>query len=146
MVAATYKRGLDHVLLPTTLLGAVDAALGGKNGVNLQTPEGLIKNQIGTFKQPELIGYDARWLQSLDAKEIRSGWAEMAKHALIKRDVDQTIPAIISTTPYLDYLTQFIESSAAVKMDITSRDELEMESEQCLIGHTRPCNGISSSQ
>lgn len=136
-VAATYKRGLDHVILPTTLLGAVDAALGGKNGVNLQTPEGLIKNQIGTFKQPELIGYDTRWLQSLDAKEIRSGWAEMAKHALINRDVDQTIPTIISTIPYLDCLAQFIESSAAVKMDMTSRDELETGERAMLnLGHT----------
>ena len=72
------------------------------------------------------------WMQ-----KIRSGWAEMAKHALIKRDVDQTIPAIISTTPYLDYLTQFIESSAAVKMDITSRDELETGERAMLnLGHT----------
>lgn len=136
-VAATFKRGLDHVILPTTLLAAVDAALGGKNGVNLETQEGVIKNQVGTIKQPEFIGYDAKWLESLDAKEVRSGWAEMAKHALINKNVDQTTPAIISTQPYLDYLVQFIESSAAVKMDIVERDELESGERAMLnLGHT----------
>lgn len=136
-VAATFKRGIKHVILPTTLLAAVDAALGGKNGVNLETPEGVIKNQIGTFKQPEFVGYDVKWLESLDAKEVRSGWAEMAKHALINKDYDQSIPAIISTAPYLDYLAQFIESSAAVKMDIVERDELETGERALLnLGHT----------
>ena len=62
--------------------------------MNLETQEGVIKNQVGTIKQPEFIGYDAKWLESLDAKEVRSGWAEMAKHALINKDVDQTTPAI----------------------------------------------------
>ena len=136
-VAATFKRGLDHVILPTTLLAAVDAALGGKNGVNLETPEGVIKNQVGTFKQPEFIGYDAKWLESLETQEVRSGWAEMAKHALINKDLDQTTPAIISTQPHLDYLVPFIESSAAVKMDIVERDELESGERAMLnLGHT----------
>lgn len=135
--ASTYKRGLSLVILPTTLLAAVDASLGGKNGVNLETEDGVIKNQVGTFMMPEFVGYDAKWLQSLDPKEVRSGWAEMAKHSLIKKGVAQIVPDVISYYPILDELSSIIEMSASVKLDVVNRDEKESGERAVLnLGHT----------
>jgi len=78
-VAATYCRGIPLMAIPTTLMAAVDAAIGGKNGVNV--PEG--KNRIGSFHIPEMCLLDLTLLQKLPSKEIRNGVAEMLKHGLI---------------------------------------------------------------
>jgi len=78
-LAATYCRGLPLVLIPTTLLGMVDASLGGKNGVN--TPYG--KNMVGTIYQPKKIWIDVSFLKSLPLKELKNGIVEMIKHGLI---------------------------------------------------------------
>lgn len=135
--AGTYKRGLSLVLLPTTLLAAVDAALGGKNGVNLETEVGVVKNQVGTFLMPEFVGYDTRWLESVEEKEVRSGWAEMAKHSLIRKGGGQEVPDVISKPVVLKELCQLIESSADVKMDVVNRDEKESGERAVLnLGHT----------
>ena len=79
-VASTILRGLDFYLIPTTLLSQVDSSIGGKNGIN--TNYG--KNLIGTFYQPKEVLIDISVLNSLTKKEIRSGYAEIIKHALIK--------------------------------------------------------------
>ncbi|MDC3178749.1 3-dehydroquinate synthase [Pelagibacteraceae bacterium] len=79
-VASTILRGLDFFLIPTTLLSQVDSSIGGKNGIN--TIFG--KNLIGTFYQPKEVLIDISILNSLPKKEIRSGYAEIVKHALIK--------------------------------------------------------------
>ena len=79
-VASTILRGLDFYLIPTTLLSQVDSSIGGKNGIN--TNHG--KNLIGTFYQPKEVLIDISVLNSLTKKEIRSGYAEIIKHALIK--------------------------------------------------------------
>ncbi len=79
-VASTVLRGLDFFLIPTTLLSQVDSSIGGKNGIN--TFYG--KNLIGTFYQPKEVLIDISVLKSLPKKEIRSGYAEIIKHALIK--------------------------------------------------------------
>tara|TARA_B100000989_G_scaffold61782_1_gene42553 strand:- start:16 stop:1083 length:1068 start_codon:yes stop_codon:yes gene_type:complete len=79
-VASTILRGLDFFLIPTTLLSQVDSSIGGKNGIN--TVYG--KNLIGTFYQPKRVLIDISLLKSLPKKEIKSGYAEIVKHALIK--------------------------------------------------------------
>ena len=79
-VASTLLRGLDFYLIPTTLLSQVDSSIGGKNGIN--TSYG--KNLIGTFYQPKKVLIDISVLNSLPKKEIRSGYSEIIKHALIK--------------------------------------------------------------
>ena len=79
-VAATFKRGIDCIHIPTTLLGMVDAAIGGKNGVDL----GLLKNQVGVICNPEMVIIDPRYLETLPQREMRSGLAEMLKHGLIQ--------------------------------------------------------------
>ncbi len=79
-VASTVLRGLDFYLIPTTLLSQVDSSIGGKNGIN--TIYG--KNLIGTFYQPKEVLIDISVLNSLPKKEMKSGYAEIIKHALIK--------------------------------------------------------------
>ena len=79
-VASTVLRGLDFFLVPTTLLSQVDSSIGGKNGIN--TSNG--KNLLGTFYQPKEVLIDISVLGSLPKKEIKSGYAEIVKHALIK--------------------------------------------------------------
>jgi len=79
-VASTILRGLDFYFIPTTLLSQVDSSIGGKNGIN--TSYG--KNLLGTFHQPKRVLIDVSFLNSLPLREIRSGYAEIIKHALIK--------------------------------------------------------------
>ena len=78
--ASCFRRGIAFLHIPTTLLGMVDAAIGGKNGVDLKH----LKNQIGVVKQPGMILYDFQYLSTLPLKEIKSGFAEAVKHGLIQ--------------------------------------------------------------
>ena len=78
-ISSTVLRGLDFFLIPTTLLSQVDSSIGGKNGIN--TPYG--KNMLGTFYQPKKVLIDISVLNTLPNKEIKSGYAEIIKHALI---------------------------------------------------------------
>ena len=78
-VASIYKRGISFGLVPTTVLSMVDAAIGGKNGINV----GLHKNMVGTICQPEFILYDFSFLESLPDMEWINGFAEIIKHACI---------------------------------------------------------------
>jgi 3-dehydroquinate synthase len=77
--ASTYKRGIDFVHVPTTLLSQVDASVGGKTGIDMDN----IKNIIGTFTQPKAVFIEHSFLQTLPARQILSGLAEMLKHGLI---------------------------------------------------------------
>jgi len=77
--AATYKRGIDFINIPTTLLAAVDANVGGKLGIDFMG----FKNHIGLFKEPEAVFVDAKFLKTLPQQELRSGFAEVIKHGLI---------------------------------------------------------------
>ena len=77
--AATFKRGLDFMQVPTTLLAMTDASIGGKLGVDFQG----IKNSIGVFRQPAAVLIDPDFLKTLPQRELRSGMAEVYKHALI---------------------------------------------------------------
>ncbi len=78
-VASTFKRGVDFIHIPTTLLSMVDASVGGKNGVDL----GNLKNQIGVINVPKMVLIDTQYLETLPQNEMRSGLAEMLKHGLI---------------------------------------------------------------
>ena len=79
-IASIYMRGIKHIFIPTTLLGMVDASIGGKTGVNTQ----LGKNLIGTFKHPEYIYIDSDFLQTLEQQYMIDGFAEIIKYGLIK--------------------------------------------------------------
>ena len=79
-IASIFKRGMNFINIPTSLLGMVDAAIGGKNGIDLNQ----YKNQLGTFVHPLHVFIDTEFLQTLPGEEIFNGYAEMLKHALIK--------------------------------------------------------------
>ena len=78
-VAATYKRGMRYAAVPTSLLGMVDASVGGKSGVNLAS----LKNTVGTFYRAEGVFVDPIFLETLPPREVAAGWAEMIKHAYL---------------------------------------------------------------
>src|SRR5690606_24514080 len=79
-IASVYQRGIDFINIPTTLLGMVDASIGGKTGIDL----GNLKNQLGVFATPKAIYTDITFLETLETREMVNGFAEMIKHALIK--------------------------------------------------------------
>jgi len=79
-VASTFKRGIDFINIPTTLLSMVDASVGGKTGVDL----GALKNQVGVIVNPKMVLVDPQYLKTLSSEEYRSGYAEMLKHGLIQ--------------------------------------------------------------
>ncbi|PCJ80642.1 MAG: 3-dehydroquinate synthase [Bacteroidetes bacterium] len=136
-VASTYKRGISLVLIPTTVLGMVDAAIGGKTGVNrlVKGSGGVMKNQIGTFYQSSLTVLDQTWLSSLPPDEIRSGWAEMAKHALLVGGAH--LNEFMKVSSNLGGIGKFLKESAEIKEKIVSRDEKENGERASLnLGHT----------
>lgn len=77
--ASTFKRGVDFIHIPTTLLSQVDASVGGKTGIDLDN----VKNIVGTFAQPQAVFISSRFLQSLDRRQVVSGFAEVVKHGII---------------------------------------------------------------
>ena len=82
--ASTFKRGMQFMNVPTTLLSQVDASMGGKTGVNFQK----LKNEIGVFSNPDHVFIDSTFLKTLENRHILSGWAEMMKHSLIFSEED----------------------------------------------------------
>ena len=132
--AATFKRGIKCVNIPTTLLGAVDAAVGGKTGINF---EGL-KNEIGAFAPAETVLIDSIFFRTLDHPNLLSGYAEMVKHALI--DSDELWRATIAfDTETIDYerLKELTVASVAVKERIVEIDPFEKGIRKALnLGHT----------
>lgn len=131
-VAATYKRGIDCVCVPTTLLAMVDASLGGKTGVDL----GILKNQVGVFQMPELVVIDCQYLETLNKEQMLSGLAEMFKHGLIA-DVNywRTLCNLKELTT-LD-LEKLIMRSIEIKAEIATIDPKENGIRKALnFGHT----------
>ncbi|MHC4801101.1 MAG: 3-dehydroquinate synthase [Planctomycetota bacterium] len=139
--AATFMRGLPLVQVPTTLLAMVDAAIGGKTGVNVALPGGgLGKNLAGAIWQPRAVLVDPLVLSTLDPRDLRCGLAECVKHALI---VDASLldwlreqaAAIQRLDP--DILVTLIERSARIKVGIVEQDERETGRRVLLnLGHT----------
>lgn len=135
--ASTYKRGVSLIHLPTTVLAMVDAAIGGKTGINteMQVNFGLLKNQIGTFYNPKMVGINHKWLQSLNEEEILSGWGEMVKHALLKGGTH--LKDLMKLSPNLKDLSPLLISSARIKEAIVHRDGKEIGERASLnLGHT----------
>lgn len=131
-VASCFRRGIDFVHVPTSLLGMVDASIGGKNGVDL----GALKNQVGIIRNPKMILVDTSFLKSLPPNELRSGLAEMLKHGLIydKKYWEMFLELGKLTTEDLDLL---IYASIQIKIEIVKQDPTENGIRKILnFGHT----------
>ena len=131
-VASTFKRGIDFINIPTTLLSMVDASVGGKTGVDL----GNLKNQIGVINVPKMVLIDTAYLETLSQDEMRSGLAEMLKHGLIydkeywKKFLD------LKAIDFADF-DELIHRSVAIKNDIVMQDPTEKNIRKALnFGHT----------
>ncbi len=132
--AATFKRGIACVNIPTTLLAMVDAAVGGKTGINL---DGL-KNEVGAFSSPRAVVIDTEFLRTLDDRNLRSGYAEMLKHGLISsREMLVSLLRFDIAAPDYARLQAMVAESIAVKEDVVCRDPHEHGLRKALnLGHT----------
>ena len=136
VVAATYLRGVPWAVVPTTLLAQVDAAIGGKTGVD--HPRG--KNLIGAFHQPEFVLTDPALLSTLPARELHAVLAEVVKSALIRDEglfcfIEERFAALLSGD--LVALEEAIAGAAQVKAEVVARDEREGGLRRILnFGHT----------
>lgn len=134
--ASTYLRGVPFVQCPTTLLAMVDAAVGGKVGVNL--PQG--KNLVGSFYQPCLVVADTHTLTTLPTRELRCGLAECVKHAVIRDEnlfdwIEENLDAILSLQP--DTLVDLVRRNVEIKAAVVMTDEKEAGRRAHLnFGHT----------
>ncbi|MGI8433834.1 MAG: 3-dehydroquinate synthase [Nocardioidaceae bacterium] len=132
-VAATFLRGLTVVQVPTTVLGMVDAAVGGKTGIN--TAEG--KNLVGVFHEPAAVLCDLAWLETLDVQEVRSGLAEVVKCGFI---ADPRVLELVEADPVaaLDVTTsvlrELVERGISVKARVVAGDLKESTSTGTQVG------------
>ena len=130
--AATFKRGIDFIQIPTTLLSQVDASIGGKLGIDFQG----LKNSIGVFQDPKAVFIDPNFLETLSEREIRSGFAEIIKHTLIADKAKWEILSQHTDLESID-LNDFIEHSLLVKKSIVEKDPFEQNIRKALnFGHT----------
>jgi len=128
-VAATFKRGIDFINVPTTLLSMVDASVGGKTGVDL----GVLKNQVGLFANPELVLVDTQFLETVSKREIKSGMAEIIKYG-ITYDV-KLFNEIKSDNKYKT--NNLIHRSIEIKNEVVLKDPKENSIRKVLnFGHT----------
>lgn len=135
-VAAIYMRGIAVGYVPTTVLAMVDAAIGGKNGIDV----GVYKNIVGSIRQPEFLLYDYGLLKSLPKAEWVNGFAEVIKHAAIK---DAAMFALLKENKLsklqkdLPLLHQLIMRNAMIKIKVVQADEFETGERKLLnLGHT----------
>lgn len=129
--AATYKRGISFINIPTTLLSQVDASVGGKLGIDFMG----FKNHIGLFQEAEAVLIDPVFLGTLPLRELRSGYAEVVKHALI---ADKSHWEQLQKTPWQEQDWQrIIDHSIGIKYQITTADPTEKGLRKILnFGHT----------
>ena len=132
--AATFKRGIDFINIPTTLLAMVDAAVGGKTGINF----GGLKNEVGAFADARFVIINTCFLDTLDAENLCSGYAEMLKHALISDErmwAEHVNYDLLQ--PDLAELQRMVAESIAVKERIVAEDPHEHGIRKALnFGHT----------
>lgn len=132
--AATFKRGLAYINVPTTLLAMVDASVGGKTGINFNG----LKNEVGVFAPASSVLLDTEFLRSLNAENFFSGYAEMLKHGLISTTAHWA-ELLTFNTDIIDYayLKQLVGQSVQVKEDIVEQDPFEHGIRKALnLGHT----------
>jgi 3-dehydroquinate synthase len=129
-ISSVYKRGMNCMYIPTTLLCMVDASLGGKTGVNL----GAFKNQLGTIVQPGHVFIDLAFLETLPENEKINGWAEMLKHGLI---ADASHFKNLAKKPLNEINALDIVESLKIKSKIVEMDTMEQGPRKLLnFGHT----------
>ncbi len=138
-VAGTFKRGINYINMPTTLLAMVDASVGGKTGVNL---DGL-KNEVGTFSRPSFVIIHTPFLQTLSHENFLSGYAEMLKHALLSDNalwaetIEHSTLSIEHSTLDMGQWEKLLKRSVAVKQRIVAADPKEQGLRKELnLGHT----------
>ena len=154
-IAAIFQRGIPHIQIPTTLLAMVDSSIGGKTGVNLEAG----KNLVGVIHHPALIICDVDTLETLPPRELRQGYAEIIKHAIIRdaemfhdlssrakpRDPAENALKVTERGPSTpvrsaqdDRLAELIRRNIAIKAGVVSVDDRETSGERALLnfGHT----------
>ncbi|MBT8254352.1 MAG: 3-dehydroquinate synthase [Flavobacteriaceae bacterium] len=131
-VASAFKRGIDFINVPTSLLAMVDASIGGKTGVDL----GVLKNQIGVINMGDMVLIDSRYLTTLPERQMRSGMAEMFKHGLIaSREYWNRMADFKGGID--EELDTLIYDSICIKYDIVKQDPTEKSIRKALnFGHT----------
>ncbi len=135
-VASTYMRGIPLIHVPTTLISAIDSSIGGKTGVNFSN----IKNNIGTFYPPTMVFTDTSFLETLDAKEIRSGMGEVIKYGIIGGNdflslIEKEFFALLDLEPRI--IDETVGRCIRIKKSIVEADEHEKSLRKVLnLGHT----------
>lgn len=130
--ASTFKRGMDFIQIPTTLLSQVDASIGGKLGIDFMQ----VKNSIGLFKNPKAVFIDPQFLNTLSLREVRSGFAEVIKHSLIANQEQWTSIQLIKDLEHVDWLA-YLKPSLQIKQQIVEQDPFEKGLRKALnFGHT----------
>lgn len=128
--ASTYKRGIDFIQIPTTLLSQVDASVGGKTGIDL----GSVKNIVGTFTQPKAVFINFEFLSTLEDRQLKSGFAEVIKHGLI---ADKAYFNLIKSVDPLKLDIDVIHRSVEIKNEVVIADPYEKGRRKTLnFGHT----------
>lgn len=132
--ASTFKRGINYINIPTTLLAMVDAAVGGKTAINFNG----LKNEIGVFQPAFRVLIETEFLRTLDVHNLYSGYAEMLKHGLISNyeTLNELLAFDITNIDY-NLLKQLVGKSISVKEDIVKKDPKEQGIRKALnLGHT----------
>lgn len=128
--ASTFKRGIDFIQIPTTLLSQVDASVGGKTGIDLDN----VKNIIGTFTQPKAVFISNKFLETLDDRQLLSGFAEIVKHGLIQ---DKALYKRCKEVDLNNIPFDLIRDSVAIKNKVIIEDPTEKGLRKILnFGHT----------
>ena len=132
--ASTFKRGINFINIPTTLLAMVDASVGGKTGINFNG----LKNEIGVFNDSRFVLIDTLFLKTLDAKNFYSGYAEMLKHGLISDEkMWKELISFSLFSPDFEQLQRMVSESIQVKEKIVEQDPHEQNIRKALnFGHT----------
>ena len=131
-IASTYKRGVDLIYVPTSLLAMVDSSIGGKNGINL----GERKNYLGTIYQPKKILIDPTFLETLPIKEFRNGVAEIIKYGIVFGE--PSLQRLEKRITFSDFdLPQIISQCCLIKTEVVEEDEKDKGYRHTLnFGHT----------
>lgn len=131
-VAACYKRGIDFIQVPTTVLSQVDSSIGGKLGVDFRYG----KNLIGVFKNPVLVVISTVWLQTLEQRQVVNGFAEIYKHSLIQAPAQWEALSADLTIPPVNFY-EILHDSLLVKKSVVEEDPFEKGWRKILnFGHT----------
>ena len=136
-IAASYMRGIDHILIPTTLLGMVDASIGGKTALNVNN----IRNLIGSFKNPEEVVLYFNFLQTLNKHDILNGYAEIIKYSLIIDcnlfDLLEKNISVFIKSINTEEIKSIIELCIKHKLSIVNQDQFDNNIRMILnFGHT----------